>query len=355
MMFRRKTYRILTALMLVGLVAGAARADLEPLETFDGLCIGPICDQGGWLASAVTSVVAADPVDETNLVLEVGAESDYLFRSLSVPSDGARMMFLRFRFADQLVASFGTSDAVHPTQYGDFEVELALNNTRDELRVNDGGTYDDVAAVTEDTWYNCWVYIDNAHNLFSVWLHDRTGEDAVAEDRLTVDGQDQFVFRGMGADDMATFFIKTSGGEGNIGPLYIDDIHLETTGAVTLANPTNPAPDEGGDDPDPDDGLNGERWQWQNRIGKPLVHPNPSSGKTGVAFTMSMPGRVTARIYDIRGRMVSELASGDFDEGSHQLFFRGVDDHGRVLPAGTYMLRVESGGQVQTTRMSLVR
>ena len=218
----------------------AAQAQFAKVENFEALNVGPIDDQGGWTAVDDTSAVALDPADGQNQVLAVATDSTYLYHTAEILGDNTRMMFMRFRYAEQLNFSAGLSDRAHPDQFGHFEVELSMTNASSELRINDGGTYDVLTMLTPDTWYNVWVLVDNAADQSQVWLHDRPGDAATPDDQLDVDGQTLFEFRGDTSVDLLTFFIKTGGGSGPSGPLYIDDIYIEDTPAVNLTNPTAP-------------------------------------------------------------------------------------------------------------------
>jgi hypothetical protein len=46
-------------------------------------------------------------------------------------------------------------------------------------------------------------------------------------------------------------------------------------------------------------------------------------------------------VYDIRGRRVRELV---FPGGEHLVVWPGVDDAGRRLAAGTYVVKLSAGG-----------
>jgi flagellar basal-body rod modification protein FlgD len=61
-------------------------------------------------------------------------------------------------------------------------------------------------------------------------------------------------------------------------------------------------------------------------------------------------------VYDLRGHLVrSLLALAYQDAGEHDLSWDGRDDAGAALPSGTYLLRLESGLEVQSLRVSLIR
>jgi hypothetical protein len=132
------------------------------------------------------------------------------------------------------------SDAVVPDQFGDFESELGLRNSTGELRVNNGGQYDVLLSLLPDTWYNLWMRIDNDSDTTTVWLNDMPGADGAASNILSNDaGATVFQFRSGTSNDLRTFFIKTGGGNSlNSGPLYIDDLYLEDSDDLNLANPS---------------------------------------------------------------------------------------------------------------------
>jgi hypothetical protein len=220
---------------------GPVQAAFVLVDDFEGLSPGSIDGQNNWQAPGDSGTVVVDPVALDNQLLKVITESNYLHKPAAIPNETARMLFLRFRIGNQLNFSFGISDATMPDQFDDFESELGLRNATQELRVNNGGSYDVLVTLLADTWYNLWMRIDNDTDTTTVWLNDVPGADAVETDILENDeGTTVFQFRNGGTvRDLLTFFIKTGGGNSqNSGPLYIDDIYLEDSDVLNLKNPT---------------------------------------------------------------------------------------------------------------------
>jgi flagellar hook assembly protein FlgD len=60
-------------------------------------------------------------------------------------------------------------------------------------------------------------------------------------------------------------------------------------------------------------------------------------------------------VYDVQGRVVAQLMDGVQRAGRHSHRWDGRDHQGRLLPAGTYFLRLEFAGRVETQKLSLVR
>jgi hypothetical protein len=98
---------------------------------------------------------------------------------------------------------------------------------------------------------------------------------------------------------------------------------------------------DGGVEPEPD--------------GKLRISPNPFNPATSIAFAVSEPQHVTVRVYDVRGRLVAELADGSYPAGQHQLEWRGRDTSGRVVSSGTYFFRIDRGGQVEIRKALLLK
>ncbi|MFH1680400.1 MAG: FlgD immunoglobulin-like domain containing protein [Candidatus Eisenbacteria bacterium] len=339
---RMSRWGFVFAVLLV-LPVGQARGDFVPVEDFDDLVLGPVDDQGGWYAASSNSVVAADPADGENQVLSVTTESTHLHREVLLPNGTVRMLFLRFRYASQLNVSFGLSGQSFPTQFGDFEPELSLTNATSELRVNDGGSYDVLAVLQPNVWYNCWMLIDNLADSTRVWLHARPGDDAGSADLLAADGQTDFEFRSGYAPDLVALFIKTGGGSGPAGPLFIDDIYLENTNALNLTNPS------------------GVQTTPVAAAGAPgafylaPISPNPFNPRTEIRFALREAANVQLAVYDISGRRVAVLAEGEHGAGEFTRVWNGTNDAGRGVASGPYFVRFEADGFAATRKTVLAR
>ncbi|GAB5537289.1 MAG: hypothetical protein Rubg2KO_35380 [Rubricoccaceae bacterium] len=83
--------------------------------------------------------------------------------------------------------------------------------------------------------------------------------------------------------------------------------------------------------------------------------PNPSSGLVTVPYTLSEAGETRLEVLDVLGRSVRVLHEGPQDAGDHALPWDGLDATGRPVAAGTYLLRLEAGGQFATARVTRLR
>jgi len=75
--------------------------------------------------------------------------------------------------------------------------------------------------------------------------------------------------------------------------------------------------------------------------------PNPFNPRTEIAFELPASVRVSLSVYDAAGRRVRTLVAGeDMGVGRHAVRWDGCGDGGRRLPSGSYLCRLEAGGQV---------
>ena len=78
--------------------------------------------------------------------------------------------------------------------------------------------------------------------------------------------------------------------------------------------------------------------------------PNPTAGDASVRFSLAEPGPVALRVFDATGREVATVAARDFSADTHDVT---ADLSG--LASGVYVVRLEAGGEVATTRVAIVR
>ncbi len=83
--------------------------------------------------------------------------------------------------------------------------------------------------------------------------------------------------------------------------------------------------------------------------------PNPFNPSTIMTFTSEAGGPVTLMVYDILGRHVNTLFSGDAASGVHQLTWNGDDESGRPVASGVYFGRLAGAKGSVVRKMVLMR
>jgi len=85
------------------------------------------------------------------------------------------------------------------------------------------------------------------------------------------------------------------------------------------------------------------------------VHPNPFNPGTVVSFVLARGGPVDLGVYDVTGRRVATLAERPFPAGVHDVAWDGRDSSGREAASGTYLVRLATGGAIQSAKIVMLR
>ncbi len=108
-----------------------------------------------------------------------------------------------------------------------------------------------------------------------------------------------------------------------------------------------------------------DRFQlWSSYVGNPdaesapatgtalSVHPNPFRASASIHWIQKAGETVTLEVYDVKGRLVTTLASAQKAAGEHDLAWDGKDDSGSLLAAGIYFCRLTTdAGTAQVRKM----
>ncbi len=85
------------------------------------------------------------------------------------------------------------------------------------------------------------------------------------------------------------------------------------------------------------------------------VHPNPVVREAQIEYRLAAPGPVRLCLYDSQGRWIRTLVHDPQEASVHRLAWDGLDQSGRAVAAGAYLLRLEAGGFAETRRLLLLR
>jgi hypothetical protein len=85
-----------------------------------------------------------------------------------------------------------------------------------------------------------------------------------------------------------------------------------------------------------------------NRVLSLAVSPNPSRSAR-VNFTLPVGGKVDLGVFDLAGRRLATLASGNMPPGDYSKIWSGVDAGGRQTRSGVYFYRLKVGDKLIST------
>jgi hypothetical protein len=83
--------------------------------------------------------------------------------------------------------------------------------------------------------------------------------------------------------------------------------------------------------------------------------PNPFNPTTTISFDIGQPGRVDLRIYDVSGRLIRTLVSGELPSTRHTVEWDGRDDSGALASSGVYFYRLTTRDFDATKKMLLLK
>jgi hypothetical protein len=84
-------------------------------------------------------------------------------------------------------------------------------------------------------------------------------------------------------------------------------------------------------------------------------YPNPFNPTTNISFSLPETNDVKLEIYDLTGRLIRSLVSGQVQAGVHTLQWDGLDASGAQVASGVYLYRIQSGAFTQTNKMTLLK
>ncbi len=91
-------------------------------------------------------------------------------------------------------------------------------------------------------------------------------------------------------------------------------------------------------------------------VGLQAVRPNPFRAAAEIEFTLSAPGPVDLRVFDVLGRAVRTIAHGErFTAGPRRLRWDGRRDDGGEAGAGVYFVRLKLAGRQWTRALVRIR
>ncbi|HDP98484.1 MAG TPA: T9SS type A sorting domain-containing protein, partial [bacterium] len=69
------------------------------------------------------------------------------------------------------------------------------------------------------------------------------------------------------------------------------------------------------------------------------AYPNPFNHDSQLKISLKEPAQVFASVYNLMGQQISTIADEQMMSGYHYLRWAGVDDYGRTVSSGVYILR----------------
>lgn len=86
------------------------------------------------------------------------------------------------------------------------------------------------------------------------------------------------------------------------------------------------------------------------------VLPNPFNPSATIRYQLAGTERVSIKVFDVAGRVVTTLVDGVMPAGAHETFWHGEDARGARVASGVYVVKlVTAGAAPQTQKMVLLK
>ena len=84
-------------------------------------------------------------------------------------------------------------------------------------------------------------------------------------------------------------------------------------------------------------------------------YPNPFNPVTTITYFNENPSMINLEIYDINGKLVNTLISGEMQTGQFNIDWNGKDNIGNDVTSGLYIVKLKSDFDVVTKKITLLR
>jgi hypothetical protein len=85
------------------------------------------------------------------------------------------------------------------------------------------------------------------------------------------------------------------------------------------------------------------------------ARPNPFNPSTTIGYTMVTDGFAEIAIYDVRGRRIRTLVSGNAAAGYNEVTWDGQNDFGNRVASGVYLYQLRAGSVVETKKFVMLK
>jgi hypothetical protein len=84
-------------------------------------------------------------------------------------------------------------------------------------------------------------------------------------------------------------------------------------------------------------------------------YPNPFNPSTSISYEVASHGMVSVKIYDLTGKLISDLVNDFHLAGTYTTTWNAIDYNGLSVPSGLYIYQLRSNDIVHTKKMLLLR
>jgi hypothetical protein len=84
-------------------------------------------------------------------------------------------------------------------------------------------------------------------------------------------------------------------------------------------------------------------------------YPNPFNPTTSIVFQVPIRSAVSIKIFNLLGQKIRNLVEKDFEAGVHKIEWNGLDNMGKTVSTGMYLIHMKSNNYVKTKKCLILR
>lgn len=85
------------------------------------------------------------------------------------------------------------------------------------------------------------------------------------------------------------------------------------------------------------------------------VYPNPFNPSTTIRYSLDSAQPVDLAVYNLKGQRVKTLAKDSKTAGNHSVVWNGLDESGRPVSSGVYLVRLSTRTRQQTQKITIIK
>ena len=85
------------------------------------------------------------------------------------------------------------------------------------------------------------------------------------------------------------------------------------------------------------------------------AHPNPFNPETFITYHLKENTEVNISVFNTLGKLVKTIYDSQQVAGSYNVFWNGKNNENVQVPSGTYFIRMNTAGMLQTQKILLLK
>lgn len=83
--------------------------------------------------------------------------------------------------------------------------------------------------------------------------------------------------------------------------------------------------------------------------------PNPFNPSTTIRYSISTPGNISIKVYDLSGQLVKTIDNEHSIPGEYEIIWDGSNNFGERVASGVYFYQLKTGSLLETKKMMLLK